>query len=115
MSIAMTIEYKDSKRDPDYVPIVGSKGFRLYWLPGCSELGLKWVESISWMIDLKAQSDILPDLIDELSQLREYVNSPSAELSQNASEDTVAHIEDLIQWLEYVQKNLDVIQKAVIV
>ena len=104
MSVGLVIKCQDGETEARLVPIATERIFEEYWQPMCSALGLRWVPLFQSGLPLK--SDDIPDVLDELLQLKAFLsNKPHPSIPEDMANHVVSRIKMLMRELQQIQED----------
>ena len=106
MTISLLIKHKNSDIEDLFIPVAPHSTFEDYWLPICRERELTLIPLFSTGYPLiELNLDTLPQIIDELSQIRDVAMNRA---------DLPKRLESVIEGMKYVQENFDQIEQATV-
>lgn len=101
MSIGLLVCYRDREREDRLVSVASDAVFLDFWIPICSELGLRWLPRFSTGWLLSAQD--APHLLEELRRLERYLSC--GETHAEISAHMLGRISSLVRELIEIQNN----------
>ena len=110
MAISLLVTHPDTGREDELVPVATQDVFNRYWLPAARQLDLKWVPSFQPSLDLEHEelATVLPDLLEELGQLRRLMAvEPPSYVPREQARAIAARIDGLSAALERALRDPD--------
>jgi hypothetical protein len=99
MGVQLLISRKEVAR-PDYYSQTGATGWETVWLPAAEELGLTLVPHLGSGAFSGVAPEYLPDVISQLTRLREW-------MAANGHDLYVEHLDDTLSALANVRPETD--------
>ena len=107
MSVSLFIQYCDSDKQSDIIPVATEENFREYWQPICKYLDLKLVPL--FQTGLPVIREDTPFIVDELLQIKDFLFSKeNSSMSADIAEHIVSRIENLLIGLKQISESPDI-------